>query len=81
VTHNIYKRTAIIKFWKHIYLPVECNFKVIKSLWAGNRDWAMPPVKSKNDLLCNIPSCRQEAYLSGEKYRINALINKKGYGS
>ena len=30
VTHNIYKRTAIIKFWKHIYLPMECNVKVKK---------------------------------------------------
>jgi hypothetical protein len=28
VPHNIYKRTAIIKFWKHIYLPMECNVKV-----------------------------------------------------
>jgi hypothetical protein len=54
---------------------------IIKSLWAGNCDWAMSPVKSKNDLLCDIPSCWQEAYLSGESYRLNALINEKGYGS
>ena len=28
VTHNTYKRTAIIKFWKHIYLPIKCNVRV-----------------------------------------------------
>ena len=28
VTHNTYKRTAIIKFWKHIYLPIKCNVRI-----------------------------------------------------
>ena len=32
VTYNIYKKTAIIKFWKHIYLPMECNVKVNSEL-------------------------------------------------
>ncbi len=28
VTHKTYKRTSIIKFWKHTHLPMECNVKV-----------------------------------------------------
>jgi hypothetical protein len=28
VTPKTYKRTAIIKFWKHTHLPMECNVKV-----------------------------------------------------
>ena len=27
VTHSTYERTAIIKFWKHIYLPMEYNVR------------------------------------------------------
>jgi hypothetical protein len=28
VTHYTYKRTAMIKVWKHIYLPMECNVRI-----------------------------------------------------
>jgi hypothetical protein len=28
ISDKTYKKTAIMKFWKHTHLPIECNVKV-----------------------------------------------------